>query len=99
MSTEEGWGFAPPVFKPEDAMLRLQRALRDLKLTERGAAFELRGRQVAQATIEGATLQVKLARRLALTPEFDRFTVASSADLTKLITEAGRRLSRWEQDE
>ena len=99
MSTEEGWGFALPAFKPEDGLLRLRRALRELKLTERGAAFELRGRRVAEATIEGTTLQVKLAKRLALTPEFDRLTVASSADLSKLITEAGRRLSRWEQDE
>lgn len=99
MSTEEGWGFAPPAFKPEEALLRLRRALRELKLTERGTAFELRGRRVAEATIEGAVLQVKLAKRLALTPEFDRLTVASSADLSKLITEAGRRLSRWEQDE
>ena len=99
MSSDEGWGFAPPAFKADEAVLRLRRALRDLKLAERGTAFELRGKRVVEITADADRLQVKLARRLALTPEFDRLTVASSADLNKLTAEIARRLARWDQDE
>ena len=99
MSTDEGWSFAPPAFKADEALVKLRRALRDLKLAERGPAFELRGKRVVELAADATGLQVKLARRLALTPEFDRLTVASSADLNKLTTEIARRLARWEQDE
>ena len=36
-------GFAPPPFKPDEALLRLQRELRDLGLSEREGVFERRG--------------------------------------------------------
>ena len=44
-------------------------------------------------------LQVRLARRLALTPEWDRLTLKSAADQRKLVDEVKKRLARWEQDE
>jgi hypothetical protein len=89
---------APP-FKPDEALITIKRALRDLKLVERGNGFELRGKRVVELAIEGEAIAVKLARRLMLTPEWDRVAVKSAADQRKLVDEIKKRLSRWESDE
>jgi hypothetical protein len=92
-------GFAPPPFNADNALVTLKRALRDMRLTERGNAYELRGKRVVALSVDGATLQAQLARRLMLTPEFDRIAVNSSADQRKLVDEVKKRLSRWESEE
>ncbi len=92
-------GFAPPPFNAENALQQLQRSLRDLKLGARGLAFELRGKRVVELAIDGAALNAKLARKLALTPEFDRFTIADAAAQRKLLDEVKKRLARWEQED
>jgi len=38
--SDETWGFAPPPFKAEEALVQLKRSLRDLGLTERSGGFE-----------------------------------------------------------
>jgi hypothetical protein len=96
---DDNFGFAPPPFKPAEALVTLKRALRDLKLAERGNAFEQRGKRVLELDVEGETIQARLARRLAVTPEWDRLTVKSAAEQRKLIDEVKRRLARWEHDE
>ena len=98
-SSDDNFGFAPPPFKPADALVTLKRALRDLKLTERGNAFEQRGKRVVELAVEGEAIQAKLARRLALTPEWDRLAVKSATEQRKLIDEVKKRLARWEHDE
>ena len=62
-------------------------------------AFELRGKRVVELAVEDNSIQVKLARRLALTPEWDRLVVKSAADQRKLVDEIKKRLARWEQEE
>jgi hypothetical protein len=99
MSGTDDFGFAPPPFKPEEVLVSLKRQLRDLKLAERGNAFEQHGKRVVELAIEGTAIQAKLARRVALTPEWDRVTLKSAADPRKLIDEIKKRLARWEQDE
>jgi hypothetical protein len=91
--------FPAPAFKPDEALVGLKRALRDLKLSERGNGFELRGKRVVELAIEGEAIAAKLARRLMLTPEWDRVAVKSAADQRKLVDEIKKRLSRWESDE
>jgi len=98
-SSDDGFGFAAPPFKAADALLTLKRQLRDMKLTERGNAFEQRGKRALELAVEGDAIQAKLARRLALTPEWDRFTVTSAADQRKLVDDVKKRLARWEHDE
>ncbi len=99
MSSGEDFGFAPPPFNAENALLTLKRALRDLNLAERGNAFELRGKRVVEWAIEGEAIQARLARRPLLTPEWDRIAVKSATDQRKLIDEMKKRLARWEHDE
>ena len=95
----DDWGFAPPPFKPEEALVQLKRSLRDCRLAERGNAFELRGKRVVELDVGADAIQARIARRAMSTPEWDRLTVKSAAEQRKLIDEVKRRLARWENDE
>jgi hypothetical protein len=90
---------APPPFNPESALVTIKRALRDMKLAERGNAYELRGKRVVELSIDAATINAKLARRLMLTPEWDRVSVGSAEQQRKLIDDVKKRLARWEQED
>lgn len=92
-------GFAPPPFDAEAALLQIERSLRDLKLTERGHAFELRGKRVLELTVEGPAIEARVARRPANTPEWDLQTVASTLGQRKLLDEVKKRLARWAQED
>jgi hypothetical protein len=99
MSDDTDFGFAPPAFDAEGALVQLKRSLRGLALTERGHAFELRGRTVVQLTLEDGAIAARMARRLAITPEWDRQRVATGADQRKLLDEVKRRLERWQRED
>ena len=99
MSGDDGFGFAPPPFNAENALQNIKRGLRDLKLAERGNNFELRGKRVLELSVDGATIRVRIARRLALTPEWDQQLVSAADDQRKLLDEVKKRLARWERDE
>ena len=95
----DDFGFAPPPFKPEQALVTLRRALRDLGLAERGPGFELRGKRVLELAVEGETIRARLARRLMLTPEWDSQVLEGAADTRKLLDEVKKRLARWERED
>ena len=99
MSGNDDFGFAPPHFNAADALVTLKRSLRDLKLAERGNAFEQRGKRVLELAVEGDAIQARLARKLALTSEWDRIAVKSATEQRKLIDEVKKRLARWDHDE
>ena len=98
MSDEFG-GFAPPPFKPEEALTALRRSLRDQGLSERGPGFELRGKRVLELAVEGNTLRARIARRLMLTPEWDSQVLEGAVDTRKLLDEVKKRLARWERED
>ena len=91
--------FAAPPFKAADALVSLKRQLRDLKLAERGAAYELRGRCVVELGIADNSVQLKLARQRMLTPEWDRLALTSATEVRKALDEIKKRLARWEHEE
>lgn len=93
------FGVAPPPFDASNALTTLKRQLRDARLAERGSGFELRGKRVVELALDGPGITAKLARRLALTPEWDRFTIADANAQRKLIDEVKKRLERWEREE
>ena len=100
MSDElETWGFAPPPFKADDALVQLKRSLRDLGLTERSGGFELQAKRALEWELKDGALTVGVARRLIRTPEFDRFLLKSGADQRKVLDELKKRLARWKDDE
>ena len=91
--------FAPPAFKPDEALVTLKRLLREQRpLAERGQRFELNGKPVIEVIAEAATIQARLAKRPAMSPEWDQLTLKNGADVRKLIDEVKKRLSRWQQD-
>lgn len=95
--SDDDFGFAPPPFDAAAALEQLRRALRDCKLAERGSGFDLRGKRVVEVALAAGAIDVRLARRLALTPEFDRQRIASAADQRKFVDEVRKRLVRWER--
>lgn len=97
--SDETWGFAAPPFNPESALVQLRRALRDLGLSERSGGFEFEARRALEFELGEGAINVRLARRLIRTPEFDRFSLRSGADQRKLLDEVKKRLARWKDDE
>ena len=97
--TEDIDGFALPPFSAENALTQLKRSLRDLKLAERGKGFDLRGKPVLELAVDGAQINVRIARKLALTPEWDRLVVNNPAGQRKLLDDMKRRLERWERED
>lgn len=93
------FGFEPPAFKPEAALVQLKRSLRDLQLAERGDGAELRGKHVVEWRIDGATIQLRVARRLGVSPEWDSATLKSAADQRKWVDEIKKRLERWQRED
>ncbi len=91
--------FAPPPFDAGSALTQLKRSLRDLKLAERGKGFDLRGKPVLELALDGTQINVRIARKLALTPEWDRLVVGSAANQRKLLDDIKRRLERWQHED
>ena len=92
-------GFEPPPFNADETLVQVKRALRDLKLAERGNAYELRGKRVVELAPAPDAIAVRLARKLALTPEWDRLSVRSAIEQRKLIDEVKKRLARWHDED
>lgn len=88
-----------PTFDAAQALQQLQRALREQGLLARGPGFERRGRRVAELVLEGQAVQARLARRPALTPEWDRSSLRSAVEQRQWLQELARRLTRWERDD
>ncbi len=97
--SEESWGFAPPPFKPDEALVQLRRSLRELGLSERTGGFELEAKRALEFELQDGAIAVRLARRLIRTPEFERFFIRSGADQRKLLDEVKKRLARWKDEE
>jgi len=97
--SDEDFGFAAAPFNAEHALQQIKRSLRDMKLAERGPGFELRGKRVTELVLEDGGIQARLARKLALTPEWDRHHIASAGDQRKWLDELKKRLARWESED
>jgi len=91
--------FAPPPFKPDEALVQLKRTLRELRpLVERGNGFDLQGQRVIELSVDGAALQAGIAKRPARSPEWETRTLKNSADVRQLTDEIKRRLGRWSDE-
>ena len=91
--------FAPPPFKPADALVQLRRQLRHLKLSERGAAFELKGRSIVDLAAGDAAITARLVKRPVLTPEWTTHTLKNAADVRRFVDTVRQQLARWSSDE
>ncbi len=94
-------GFAPPSFKAADALIALERKLRDLKLTKRGTKeFTLAGRAVAEVSSDGSVIHARVVRRPAVTPEWaGTQTLKNAADVRKFTDTLQQQMKRWADDD
>lgn len=98
--SEDTWDIAPPPFNAESALQTMRRFARDQRvLAERSEGWLLGADVVLKMAVDGAAVQVQIARRPARTPEWDGFTLKSATELRKLQDEIKRRLTRWKDDE
>jgi hypothetical protein len=88
--------FAPPPFKPDEALQRLQRELRELGLSEREGRFERRGLAIARVAIDGDILRAARVRRPSRSsPEWQERALRSSADVRDFVANLKQQLALW----
>lgn len=94
--SDDSWGFAPPAFKPDEALQRLKRELRALGLAEREGRFERRTIALAKASVEGDAIAAALVRRPSRSsPEWQAKRLRSSADVRDFVAELKKKLASW----
>ena len=89
--------FGSPAWNVREQLLNLKRQLRDLKLQERGELFELEAKTVVRLSVKEPHIEVQLAKRPAMQPEWDRFALGSPPDVRRLLDETKKRVQRWTQ--
>jgi hypothetical protein len=94
----EETSFAPPPFKPEEALQSLKRHLRDLRLAERGPAFELKGQSVVELAVSGTTIEARLAKRPQRTPEWTTHVLRDGPGLRRFVDLVKQQLARWSDE-
>ncbi len=87
--------FAPPPFDPAAALATLKRTLRDLKLVERGGAFEFGGQPAVKARVDGGALALEVAKRPSRSPAWERVAAHDHAALRKFTDDLKKRVARW----
>jgi len=96
MSMDDNFGFALPPFKPEEALLKLKRDLRDLGLTEREGRFERRGTAIARVVADGATIRAARVKRPARSsPEWLEKVLKNSADARDFVADLKKQMAQW----
>jgi hypothetical protein len=91
--------FAPPAFKPTDALQTLTRQLRELReLQSRGSSFELRGKPVIKLEALEATLKVSIAKRPATLPVWEQRELRTSAEVRRCLDDVKLLLKRWDDE-
>ena len=89
-------GFAPAPFKPDEALHKLQRDLRELGLTERAGRFERRGALIARAAIDGTVIRAARVKRPSRSsPEWLDKVLRSSADARDFVADLKKQLAQW----
>jgi hypothetical protein len=93
-------GFAPPPFRPAEALVLLRRQLRELKpLAERGERYEIKGRAVITLQATDSAIEARVARRPATHPEWTPERLATSLDVRRFVDTVKKRLQHWEREE
>ncbi|MBL8306915.1 MAG: hypothetical protein JNM33_09480 [Rubrivivax sp.] len=99
MDTDD-FSFALPAFKPDEALLKLKRDLRDAGLTEREGRFERRGTAIAKAVIDGSAIQAAIVRRPSRSsPEWAPKTLKNSADVRDFVADLKKKLAGWSDND
>ena len=92
----DDFGFAAPPFKPDEALLKLKRDLRELGLAEREGRFERRGSTLARAAVDGdVILAARVKKPSRSSPEWLERRLRSSADVRDFVADLKKQLALW----
>jgi hypothetical protein len=93
----EDWDIPVPAFKPDEALLRLRRDLRELGLSEREGRFERKGEALARAAVsaDGTQLLVAMVKRPARSPDWQERTLRDGAQVRDFVAELKKKLALW----
>lgn len=86
--------FAPPPFKPTEALQRLQRDLRALGLAERSGVYERRGTPWVKVTVTETVIEVALAKAPARSPQWQPRTLKDSAQVRDFVAAVKQQLAK-----
>jgi hypothetical protein len=93
---DDDFGFALPAFKPDEALQRARRELREMGLSERAGQFERAGVAIAKLAVDGTALKASVVRRPSRSsPEWTHKTLSSSATLRDWTAELKKKLAGW----
>ncbi len=92
---DENWGFALPAFKPDEALQRARRELREMGLAEREGVYERRGQAIAKLKVDGATLAAAIVKRPGRSPEWTTKSLKDSAQLRDFLADLKKKLASW----
>jgi hypothetical protein len=89
-------GFAPPPFKPDEALQRLHRELRGLGLAEREGRFERGGIAIARAKLAGDGIEFAIVKRPSRnSPEWATRSLSSVAAVRDACADLKKKLAAW----
>jgi len=92
----DDFGFAAPLFKPDEALPKLKRDLRELGLTEREGRFERRGSTLARAAVDGSVIvAARVKKPSRSSPEWLERRLRSSADVRDFVADLKKQLALW----
>ena len=88
--------FAAPPFKPDEALQKLKRELRELGLAERAGTFERRAVAIAKVSIADGAIDAAVVKRPSRSsPEWQRKTLGSAADARDFVADLKKKLAGW----
>ncbi|MFZ2986492.1 hypothetical protein [Ideonella sp.] len=92
----DDFGFGLPAFKPDEGLVKLQRALREAGLAARGAQFERGGLALVRADVVAGELRVGLVKRPSRSsPEWTDKVLRDGAQLRDFIALVQKNLKAW----
>jgi hypothetical protein len=96
----EDWGLAVPAFKPDEAVQRLRRDLREAGLVERAGVFERRGTPIAKVAAGDGVVDAALVERPSRrSPVWRARALKSGADVRDFVNLVKKQLGAWSQDD
>lgn len=98
--TGDDWGFAAPPFRADEALSKLQRELRDLRLTERSGMWERKGVALVRLTLQPSSIQAERVKRPSRnSPEWQAMSLSNSADVRNFVADLKKHLAQWSDDD
>jgi len=99
--SDDDAAWALPAFKPDEALQRLKRGLRDLGLTERAGVHGRRGVAIARAGVDGDAIAAARVKRPArASPEWQTRRLEHDGDVRDFVADLKRCLAQWsDQDD